>query len=123
MAFQNYNLRQLLIFSSNPDTGTDFLGDNRDGFAQRNCPSNIYTDPDTGTISHRRETVEDEYYFKTVIRYIHLNPVKAGKSPAPGDYPYSSYRWIFESGKYSDSDLIFKLFRKKEFEEYHKEKK
>lgn len=68
------------------------------------------------------EVVEDEDYFRTVIRYIHLNPVKAGICTAPGDYIYSSYRLIFESERYSDSDLIFKLFPKKEFEEYHKEK-
>ena len=68
------------------------------------------------------EVVEDEYYFKTVIRYIHLNPVKAGICPEPENYLYSSYRWMFESGKFSDTDLIFKLFPKKEFEAYHKEK-
>ena len=68
------------------------------------------------------EVVEDEDYFRTVIRYIHLNPVKAGICQAPGDYLYSSYHRIFESGKYSDSDLILNLFPKKEFEEFHKEK-
>ena len=68
------------------------------------------------------EVVEDEDYFRTVIRYIHLNPVKAGICTSPGDYIYSSYRLIFESERYSDSDLIFKLFPRKEFEEFHKEK-
>ena len=68
------------------------------------------------------EVVEDQFYFQTVIRYIHLNPVKGKICKAPEKYIYSSYNWMFNSGRYSDTDLIFKLFPKKEFEEYHKEK-
>ena len=68
------------------------------------------------------EVVEDQYYFQKVIRYIHLNPVKSGLCQFPEEYSYSSYSEIFDSGKYSDTDLIFRLFPKKEFEEYHREK-
>ena len=68
------------------------------------------------------EVVEDQFYFQTVIRYIHLNPVKAGICTAPEDYKNSSYNWMFNGGRYSDTDLIYNLFPKKEFEEYHKEK-
>ena len=68
------------------------------------------------------EVVEDEFYFMSVIRYIHLNPVKAGLCRVPEEYKYSSYSWIFKSGKFSDMDLVFNCFPKREFEQYHKEK-
>ena len=37
------------------------------------------------------ELVEDETYFWTVSRYIHLNPVRAGLVGHPADWPWSSY--------------------------------
>lgn len=36
------------------------------------------------------ETVEDDAYLLTVIRYVHMNPVKAGLCSAMDDYEYSS---------------------------------
>lgn len=38
------------------------------------------------------EAVEDEEYYMKVLRYIHMNPVKAGICLNPMDYEYSSYR-------------------------------
>jgi REP element-mobilizing transposase RayT len=37
------------------------------------------------------ELVEDETYFWTVSRYIHLNPVRAGLVDHPVEWPWSSY--------------------------------
>lgn len=37
------------------------------------------------------ERVEDETYFWTVSRYIHLNPVRAGLVEHPADWPWSCY--------------------------------
>ena len=39
----------------------------------------------------KSEPVETESYFKTVIRYIIQNPLKAGLEPAPGNYKWTSY--------------------------------
>lgn len=39
----------------------------------------------------KSEPVEDDNYFLTVIRYIHLNPIKAGIADNLSSYPYSSY--------------------------------
>ncbi len=38
------------------------------------------------------ELVDTPQYFQTLIRYIHLNPVKAGIVDTPHEYPWSSYR-------------------------------
>ena len=35
--------------------------------------------------------VQEDAYFTTVARYIHLNPVKAGLVKRPEDYPWSNY--------------------------------
>jgi putative transposase len=40
---------------------------------------------------YKSEPVEDDTYFLTVLRYIHLNPIKAGIADDPASYPYSSY--------------------------------
>ena len=37
----------------------------------------------------------DGGYLMTVLRFIHLNPVKAGKCRHPGEYAYSSYSDYF----------------------------
>jgi putative transposase len=39
--------------------------------------------------------VEEENYFLTLTRYIHLNPVEAGIVEDPRDYRWSSYRQLF----------------------------
>lgn len=39
----------------------------------------------------KSEAVEDDVYLKTVLRYIHLNPVKAGIVGSVREYKYSSY--------------------------------
>ena len=70
----------------------------------------------------RSEAVEDESYFLTVFRYIHLNPVKAGLCHDPEEYQYSSYSHYFKSGNYSDTDMILNLMEKKDLELFHQEK-
>jgi putative transposase len=41
---------------------------------------------------YRATVVHGERYLLTVMRYIELNPVRAGMVAAPQDYPWSSYR-------------------------------
>ena len=41
---------------------------------------------------YRATVVNSEQYLLTLMRYIELNPVRAGMVAHPGDYPWSSYR-------------------------------
>jgi putative transposase len=41
---------------------------------------------------YRATVVDSERYLLTLMRYIELNPVRAGMVSDPGDYPWSSYR-------------------------------
>jgi REP element-mobilizing transposase RayT len=65
---------------------------------------------------YRSEAVEDELYLKTVIRYIHQNPVKAGIVSRCEDYEWSSYPKIRTRGQtpmcehWGLTPLISKLF-------------
>lgn len=47
----------------------------------------------------RSETIEDDKYLMSVVRYIHNNPVKAGIVEKALDYPWSSYHEYLKSGK------------------------
>jgi putative transposase len=49
----------------------------------------------TGTLCegrYRGSLIEDEKYWLTCLRYIELNPVRAGMVPSPELYEWSSYR-------------------------------
>ena len=48
----------------------------------------------TGTLwegRYRATVIDSERYLLTCMRYIELNPVRAGMTSRPGGYPYSSY--------------------------------
>ena len=45
---------------------------------------------------YKSEAVEDDAYLATVLRYIHLNPVKAGLSDQPEAYFWSSCKAYYE---------------------------
>jgi putative transposase len=54
-----------------------------------------YTYKRSGTLwegRYRATVVDSERYLLTLMRYIELNPVRAGMVAAPQDYPWSSYR-------------------------------
>lgn len=70
----------------------------------------------------RSEVVEDESYFLTVLRYIHLNPVKAGLCRNPAEWLYSSYAYYFENAEHSGNDFLFNMIERSELERFHKEK-
>lgn len=40
---------------------------------------------------HRSILVQESEYLRELVRYIHLNPVRAGLVSAPADYPWSSH--------------------------------
>lgn len=54
-----------------------------------------YTYKRSGTLwegRYRATVVDSERYLLTLMRYIELNPLRAGMAAAPQDYPWSSYR-------------------------------
>lgn len=57
----------------------------------------------------RSETVEDDQYFKTVLRYIHQNPVKARMVDHPKAYQWSSYVDYMNPGHAPLTDVDFGL--------------
>ena len=64
------------------------------------------------------EPVEDENYLLKLVRYIHMNPVRAGICKHPAEYRYCSY-FYYMSGKYPINNIIFDLISKDEFEKFH----
>lgn len=71
----------------------------------------------------KSEPVEDNKYLLTVLRYIHLNPVKACICEKPEDYPYSSYSEYLEKGDITivDTEFIFELLSKDDLISFHRE--
>jgi putative transposase len=54
-----------------------------------------YTYQRTGTLwegRYKATLIDSEAYLLTCMRYIELNPVRAGMASHPSDYPWSSYR-------------------------------
>ena len=63
----------------------------------------------TGTLwegRYRATVVDSEQYLLTVMRYIELNPVRAGLTAHPRDYPWSSYARNAQAATGANSDWI-----------------
>ena len=58
----------------------------------------------------KSETVEDEAYFLTVLRYIHQNPLKAGVTKILEEYRWSSYCQYIRSDGIVDIDTALGIF-------------
>ncbi len=75
---------------------------------------------------YKSETIEDESYFLTVLRYIHQNPIKAGIIKRIESYPWSSYPDYLSGKGFTDSEVPLAMFdtnrkkAKKEFIDYHR---
>lgn len=56
--------------------------------------------------------IDDENYLKELIRYIHLNPVRAKLAVEPKEYPWSSHRAYMELDEFSwlTKDRVLKKF-------------
>lgn len=61
---------------------------------------------------YKAKLVEVDAYFLTLLRYIHLNPVKAGIVNHPSGYPWSSHRAFLgmESISWLTTDFALSLF-------------
>ena len=68
-----------------------------------------YTHQRTGTLwegRYRATVVDSDQYLLTVMRYIELNPVRAGLTAHPRDYPWSSYARNAQAATGANSDWI-----------------
>ena len=50
--------------------------------------------------------VDSERYLLTLMRYIELNPLRAGMVAAPDDYPWSSYRRNAQGARGPNADWL-----------------
>lgn len=68
----------------------------------------------------KSKPVEDQSYLKSLVRYIHFNPIRSGKSKSLEGYPYSSYKeYISENNNLVEIGFILNLLGKKGFRELH----
>jgi len=69
----------------------------------------------------RSETVSDDRYLLTVLRYIHRNPIMSGLCKNPCGYKWSSYKDYLNDSREQgivDTDLVIKMIGKDEFFKY-----
>ncbi|TCL38304.1 REP element-mobilizing transposase RayT [Anaerospora hongkongensis] len=59
---------------------------------------------------YKSEPVEDDGYLLMVLKYIHLNPLKAGLVSQVGDYSWSSYHEYKGNPMIVDSDFVLGMF-------------
>ncbi len=67
---------------------------------------------------YKSKPVNNLPYLLTVVRYIHLNPVKAGICKAPDQYEFSSFRNYF-TNPLIDSEFMTTLLSRDEFTRFH----
>ena len=63
------------------------------------------------------ETIDNKRYFIQCIKYIHLNPVKAGIVSSSKNYKYSSYTNFLNKNNYENNELIKEILTKQEYKE------
>jgi REP element-mobilizing transposase RayT len=70
---------------------------------------------------YKSETIEDDKYLLTALRYIHQNPVKANLVKIIAEYKYSSYNtYIGErDDRITDTEFVLKMINREEFIKYH----
>ena len=69
---------------------------------------------------YRSEPVKEGDQFLAVLRFIHLNPVRAGKCQRPGEYPYSSYPDYF-ANEMIDCGPVLDRMDQEAFRRFHLE--
>lgn len=78
-------------------------------FAARYNKAHERTGPVFGD-RYRSESIEDDTYLLGVLRYIHLNPVKAGMTVSPSHYQWSSYgEYVSRAKHISQEQRVFVL--------------
>lgn len=69
----------------------------------------------------KSESVEDDAYFLTVIRYIHQNPIKAGICKNIDGYKFSSYNEYINKPNLVNVDFCLGIIDKEKFIEFNNE--
>ena len=69
---------------------------------------------------YKSEPVTEDENLMTVLRFIHLNPVKAGKCQRPEEYPYSSYAYYFTNALIDRGPVLDRM-DKEAFRQFHLE--
>jgi len=69
---------------------------------------------------YKSEAIESDRNLLAVIRYVHQNPVKAGIVKEVSDYPWSSYTEYIGTPRVVDTEYIYSIMDKKEFESFSK---
>ena len=73
---------------------------------------------------YKSEPVEDDKYLLQAVKYIHLNPVKAGMCAKPEDYVFSSYNeYIYgqaETGL-TDTKFVLEIMPRPQLAKFHKQ--
>ena len=69
----------------------------------------------------KSESVEDDAYFLTVIRYIHQNPIKAGICKNIDGYKFSSYNEYINKPNLVNVDFCLGIIDKEQFIEFNNE--
>jgi len=59
----------------------------------------------------KSEPVENDVYFLTVLRYIHLNPIKSAIADDLASYPFSSYLEYTDKAKLINPNFVLKMFQ------------
>ena len=67
----------------------------------------------------KSEAVDENDYFKTVVRYIHQNPTKANLCKKISDYKYSSYQEFFVESDLVDKEFVLDIIPLEIFEEFN----
>jgi REP element-mobilizing transposase RayT len=67
---------------------------------------------------YKSETVENDDYYITVLRYIHQNPQKAGLCKRPKDYRWSSYPDYIGNRGITDTEFSCRMIDSDKFVEY-----
>ncbi len=68
----------------------------------------------------RAEVIKDEEHFREVLRYIHLNPLRAGMTKTVDDYAFSSYNYYMGAKDFLiNSDIVFQRVDPREFVALH----
>ena len=71
----------------------------------------------------KSEPIDDDGYLLAVLRYIHLNPCKAGIVAHSADYPHSSYHDYLRkrSEALTDTEFILGMIDRERFVRFHEE--
>ena len=67
---------------------------------------------------YKSEAIENDRHLLSVLRYIHQNPIKAGLSRELAGYRWSSYREYIGKNEIVDTEYIYEIMDRKNFEEY-----